>query len=75
MNGVSRGAASAIEPGGVLCPISISRSRAGFSSKATICPLRLNRTMPIDDASSIETGWAAMVMSARRSMCASTSSV
>ena len=51
-----------------------SRSRFGFSSNATIWPSRSKRKMPICVASSGVTGCAAIVMSARRSMCASTSS-
>ena len=62
------------EPCGMLWPIASRRSREGFSSNATIWPLRSKVKIPMPDASSMETGCDAIVMSARRSMCASTMS-
>ncbi len=71
-NGRSGVVPPAVDPLGVLLPICESRSLFGFSSKAPICPSRSNSRIPICVASSGETGWAAMVMSARLSMCDST---
>ena len=58
----------------MLPPICASRAASGFSSKPTIWPWRSKRKMPIDEASSGVTGFAAIVMSALPSMCASISS-
>jgi len=46
----------------------------GFSSKPATRPAASKRKIPIWVASAAVTGWAAIVMSARRSMCDSTSS-
>ena len=56
------------DPAGMLDPIAARRSGAGFSSKPAICPSRSNRKTPIEEASSAVTGWAAIVMSACRSI-------
>ena len=74
MNGLSGVWPAKMVPGGMLCCISSSRARVGFSSNATTWPVRSKLKMPIADASSSVTGCAATVMSARRSMCESTSS-
>ena len=55
----------------MLEPIALSRSALGFSSNPTIWPSASNRKMPMPGASSGVTGCAAIVMSARRSMCSS----
>ena len=70
-NGFSADGARNREPAGTLDPISARRSGFGFSSKPTIWPSASKRKIPIAGASSGVTGCAAIVMSARRSMCSS----
>ena len=74
MNGLSGELPPKVAPAGMLRWISASRAASGFSSKAVMRPLRSNRRIPMDEASDRVTGWAATVMSALWSMCASTSS-
>ncbi len=72
-NGRSAVVPPEIDPFGTLPPIAARRSTVGFSSKPLICPRSSNVKMPICVASAVVTGCAAMVMSARPSMCDSTS--
>ena len=73
-NGFSLVVPPEIDPRGVLLPISARRAAFGFSSKPMIWPSESNRKIPICVASAGVTGCAAMVMSARLSMCDSTRS-
>ena len=62
-NGLS-GLAPSVLPFDRLGPTSARRSPLGFSSNDTMRPPRSNQKIPIDEASSGVTGWAAIVMSA-----------
>ena len=61
-------------PLGTLLFISARRGASGFSSKPLMWPSASKRRMPMAVASPGVTGWAAIVMSAWLSMCASISS-